>query len=32
MSTARPAFYDVGDELPMDGVVRKDWREAVVDD
>jgi hypothetical protein len=25
-------FYDAGDEVPMDGVVRKDWREAVVDD
>lgn len=25
-------FYDVGDEVPMDGVVRKEWREAVVDD
>ncbi|EXU66496.1 transposase [Streptomyces sp. PRh5] len=25
-------FYDVADEVPMDGVVRKDWREAVVDD
>ncbi|WP_218184321.1 DUF4158 domain-containing protein [Streptomyces sp. PKU-EA00015] len=25
-------FYDVGDAVPMDGVVRKDWREAVVDD
>ncbi|MEU7835588.1 MULTISPECIES: hypothetical protein [unclassified Nonomuraea] len=23
-------FYDAGDEAPMDGVVRKDWREAVV--
>ncbi|WP_052270159.1 Tn3 family transposase [Streptomyces sp. MUSC 125] len=25
-------FYDAGDAVPMDGVVRKDWREAVVDD
>ncbi|MFF8381613.1 DUF4158 domain-containing protein [Streptomyces sp. NPDC015661] len=25
-------FYDDADEVPMDGVVRKDWREAVVDD
>ncbi|MEV7436932.1 Tn3 family transposase [Streptomyces griseoviridis] len=25
-------FYDGADEVPMDGVVRKDWREAVVDD
>ncbi|MDN3057063.1 Tn3 family transposase [Streptomyces sp. SRF1] len=26
-------FYDAADEVPMDGgVVRKDWREAVVDD
>ncbi|CAM5321195.1 Tn3 family transposase ISNpu13 [Streptomyces abikoensis] len=25
-------FYDAGDEVPMDGVARKDWREAVVDD
>ncbi|WP_223839088.1 hypothetical protein [Saccharopolyspora pogona] len=25
-------FYDVGDVVPMDGLVRKDWREAVVDD
>ncbi len=25
-------FYEAGDEVPMDGVVRKDWREAVVDD
>ncbi|MFD4338015.1 DUF4158 domain-containing protein [Streptomyces anulatus] len=25
-------FYDAGDVVPMDGVVRKDWREAVVDD
>ncbi|MET7931065.1 Tn3 family transposase [Streptomyces sp. NPDC005349] len=25
-------FYDAGDDVPMDGVVRKDWREAVVDD
>ncbi|MFE7001169.1 DUF4158 domain-containing protein [Streptomyces griseus] len=25
-------FYDAGDTVPMDGVVRKDWREAVVDD
>jgi len=25
-------FYDTADEVPMDGVVRKDWREAVVDD
>lgn len=25
-------FYDAGDDAPMDGVVRKDWREAVVDD
>ncbi|MFJ1930471.1 MULTISPECIES: Tn3 family transposase [unclassified Streptomyces] len=25
-------FYDAGDEVPMEGVVRKDWREAVVDD
>jgi hypothetical protein len=24
--------YDAGDAVPMDGVVRKDWREAVVDD
>ncbi|WP_209441543.1 DUF4158 domain-containing protein [Streptomyces erythrochromogenes] len=24
-------FYDAGDTVPMDGVVRKDWREAVVD-
>jgi len=25
-------FYDPVDAVPMDGVVRKDWREAVVDD
>ncbi|WP_326594250.1 Tn3 family transposase [Streptomyces sp. NBC_01294] len=25
-------FYDADDEVAMDGVVRKDWREAVVDD
>ncbi|MET8828122.1 Tn3 family transposase [Streptomyces sp. NPDC004610] len=25
-------FYDGSDAVPMDGVVRKDWREAVVDD
>lgn len=25
-------FYDAGDDVPMDGVVRKDWREAVVED
>ncbi len=25
-------FYDAGDVVAMDGVVRKDWREAVVDD
>ncbi|MEO3843928.1 MULTISPECIES: hypothetical protein [unclassified Streptomyces] len=25
-------FYDTADAVPMDGVVRKDWREAVVDD
>ncbi|MFJ9968755.1 hypothetical protein [Streptomyces avermitilis] len=25
-------FYDAADAVPMDGVVRKDWREAVVDD
>jgi hypothetical protein len=25
-------FYDAGDDVPMDAVVRKDWREAVVDD
>ena len=25
-------FYDGDDTVPMDGVVRKDWREAVVDD
>ncbi|WP_225835063.1 Tn3 family transposase [Streptomyces sp. NK08204] len=25
-------FYDGADEVPMDGVVRKDWREAVIDD
>ncbi|MEV6332936.1 hypothetical protein [Streptomyces sp. NPDC051909] len=25
-------FYDAGDAVPMDGIVRKDWREAVVDD
>jgi hypothetical protein len=25
-------FYDTVDAAPMDGVVRKDWREAVVDD
>jgi hypothetical protein len=25
-------FYDATDVVPMDGVVRKDWREAVVDD
>ncbi|MET9387682.1 Tn3 family transposase [Streptomyces sp. NPDC002928] len=25
-------FYDAGDTVPIDGVVRKDWREAVVDD
>jgi hypothetical protein len=25
-------FYDVGEAVPMDGVVRKDWREAVVDE
>ncbi|MFD6038450.1 Tn3 family transposase [Streptomyces griseoincarnatus] len=25
-------FYDAGDAVAMDGVVRKDWREAVVDD
>ncbi|MGC9436702.1 hypothetical protein [Streptomyces sp. WG5] len=24
-------FYDAGDTVPMDGVVRKDWREAVMD-
>lgn len=24
-------FYDTADAVPMDGVVRKDWREAVVD-
>jgi hypothetical protein len=25
-------FYEAADEVPMAGVVRKDWREAVVDD
>ncbi|MET8509792.1 Tn3 family transposase [Streptomyces sp. NPDC004787] len=25
-------FYNTGDVAPMDGVVRRDWREAVVDD
>ncbi|AQW48273.1 Tn3 family transposase [Streptomyces violaceusniger] len=25
-------FYDASDRVPMGGVVRKDWREAVVDD
>ncbi|GKQ41910.1 Tn3 family transposase [Streptomyces sp. A012304] len=25
-------FCDAGDEVPLDGVARKDWREAVVDD
>jgi hypothetical protein len=25
-------FYDAEDEVPMDGVVRKDWREAVIDE
>jgi hypothetical protein len=25
-------FYDAGEEVPMGGVVREDWREAVVDD
>ncbi|MER5218253.1 Tn3 family transposase [Streptomyces sp. NPDC002838] len=25
-------FYDAGDEVPLDGGVRKDWREAVVGD
>ncbi|MEV8035294.1 hypothetical protein [Streptomyces sp. NPDC086182] len=25
-------FYDATDVVPMDGVVCKDWREAVVDD
>lgn len=25
-------FYDADDAVPMDGVVRKDWRETVVDD
>ncbi|WP_240809513.1 hypothetical protein [Microbispora catharanthi] len=25
-------FYDAADAAPMDGVVRKDWREAVVDE
>ena len=25
-------FYDAADAMPMDGVVRKDCREAVVDD
>ncbi|GGY47465.1 Tn3 family transposase [Streptomyces tanashiensis] len=25
-------FYDAADLVPMDGVVRKDWREAVIDD
>ncbi|MFG2826814.1 Tn3 family transposase [Streptomyces sp. NPDC048434] len=25
-------FYDAADVVPMDGVVRKEWREAVVDD
>ncbi|MGW7824433.1 hypothetical protein ACWGLF_41605 [Streptomyces puniciscabiei] len=25
-------FYDAGDQVPMDGVVRKDWREAVMDE
>lgn len=25
-------FYDADDEAPMDGMVRKDWRGAVVDD
>ncbi|MEV0093756.1 hypothetical protein [Streptomyces sp. NPDC050738] len=25
-------FYDVADQVPMDGVVRKDWHGAVVDD
>ncbi|MEU7135298.1 hypothetical protein [Streptomyces sp. NPDC046261] len=29
---AEITFYDAGDDVPMDGVVRKDWREAVVDD
>ncbi|MER7490335.1 hypothetical protein ABTY20_31515 [Streptomyces sp. NPDC126497] len=25
-------FYDASESVPMDGVVRKDWREAVVDE
>ncbi|MGW6356600.1 hypothetical protein ACWFR5_15695 [Streptomyces sp. NPDC055092] len=25
-------FCDAAESVPMDGVVRKDWREAVVDD
>ncbi|MGI5490320.1 hypothetical protein [Microtetraspora malaysiensis] len=25
-------FYDACDAVPMDGIVRKDWREAVIDD
>ncbi len=25
-------FYDASDAVPMDGVVRKDWREAVMDE
>jgi hypothetical protein len=25
-------FYDAADTVPMDGVVRRDWREAVTDD
>ncbi|WP_302185341.1 hypothetical protein [Streptomyces sp. GMY02] len=29
---AKVRFYDTTDAAPMDGVVRKDWREAVVDD
>ncbi|WP_437022305.1 hypothetical protein [Streptomyces sp. enrichment culture] len=28
----RTRFCDASDVVPMDGVVRKDWREAVVDD
>ncbi|MFJ8692055.1 hypothetical protein [Streptomyces roseolilacinus] len=27
----KTCFHDAADKVPMDGVVRKDWREAVVD-
>ncbi|MFF7153033.1 hypothetical protein OHN99_31495 [Streptomyces jietaisiensis] len=29
---SKTRFYDAGDVVPMDGVVLRDWREAVLDD